>query len=56
MCNIVPVSEAAFQVRQQELAVEGVDGGNVGEDILYHLWREGASARFFCQPSEKHLQ
>lgn len=36
--------------------MEGVDGGNVGEDALDHLWGERASACFFCQPSAKHLE
>lgn len=54
--NIIPAFETIFQVRQQELAVEGVDGGNVGEDIFYHLWWERASTCFLRQLSTKHLE
>lgn len=35
-----PAADAVFQVREQELAVEGVDGGDVGEDISDHLRRK----------------
>lgn len=54
--NIIPAFETIFQVRQQELAVEGVDGRNVGEDIFYHLWWERASICFLHQPRAKHLE
>lgn len=36
--------------------MEGVDGGNVGEDVSDHLRWEGASTGFFRQPSAKHLE
>lgn len=35
-----PFSHAFLQVRKQKLAVEGVDGGDVREDVLHHLHRE----------------
>lgn len=38
----LPFSHAFLQVRQQELAVEGVDGGDVGEDVLHHIHWECA--------------
>lgn len=40
-----PLAHALLQVGQQELAVKGVDGGDVGEDVLHHLHRERA---FIC--------
>lgn len=32
--------EAVLQIRQHELTMEGVDGGNVGENVFYHLGRK----------------
>lgn len=40
-----PFAHAFLQVGQQKLAVKGVDGGDVGEDVLHHLYGERA---FIC--------
>lgn len=35
-----PFSHALLQIREKKLAVEGVNGGDVGEDVLHHVDRE----------------
>lgn len=35
-----PFSHALLQIREQKLTVEGVNGGDVGEDVLHNVDRE----------------
>lgn len=35
-----PFSHAFLQIWKQKLAVKGVDGGDIGEDVLHHIHRE----------------
>lgn len=54
--NNPPVADALLQVGQEELAVEGVDGRHVGEDVFDHLGGERAPASFFCEARAEHLR
>ena len=36
--------------------MEGVDGGDVGEEVPHHLQGEGALGRFFRQTGAEHLR
>ena len=47
---------ALLQVGQEELAVEGVNGGDVGEEVPHHLQGEGALGRLFRQTGAEHLR
>lgn len=50
-----PLSHAFLQVWQQKLAVEGIDGGDIGEDVFHHLHRERAFSCLLHQLGTKHL-
>lgn len=52
---ISPIGHALLQVWQQELAVEGVDGWDVGEDIHHHIYWVCALLTLICQFSTEHL-
>lgn len=51
-----PFSHAFLQVREQELAVEGVDGGDVGENVLHHLHGERSFTCLLHQLGTEHLE
>ena len=44
-----PVIQSPLQLREEELSVELVDGGDVGEDEPDHILREGLAAAGFPQ-------
>lgn len=51
-----PVIHAPLQLGKEELGVETIDGGDVGENELHHVLREGLAAA--CLPQqllEEHL-
>lgn len=50
-----PFPHAFLQIRKQKLAVEGVDGGDVGEDVLHHIQRESAFIRLLHHLGAEHL-
>lgn len=51
-----PVIQAPLQLREEEMRVELVDGGDVGEDQPHHVLGEGpAAAGFSQQLLEEHL-
>ncbi len=45
--NVLPFSHAFFQVRQKELAVEGINGRDVGKDVFHHIHGEHVFSCFF---------
>lgn len=45
-------SDACFQLRQQELVMEAVDGGDVGEDASDDILRDSS----LCELSAKYLR
>lgn len=47
-----PLSQdTQLQLRQEELTMEAVDGGDVGEDACGYLWRDARR----CQLGAEHL-
>lgn len=55
LSTLSPFSHAFLQVWQQKLAVERIDGGDIGEDVLHHLHREHAFSCLLHQLGTKHL-
>lgn len=55
LSTLSPFSHASLQVWQQKLAVEGIDGGDIGEDVLHHLQRERAFSCLVHQLDTKLL-
>lgn len=53
--TLSPFAHAFLQVWQQKLAVEGIDGGDIGEDVLHHFQRERAFSCLLHQRVIKHL-
>lgn len=53
--NVLPFSHAFFQVRQKELAVEGINGRDVGKDFHHHIHGECVFSCLFYQLGIKHL-
>lgn len=53
-CNL-PFPHAFLQSRKQKLAVKGMDGGDVGEDVLHHFHRESAFVRLLHHLSTELL-
>lgn len=51
-----PFTHALLQVGQQKLAVKGVDGGDVGEDVLHHLHWESAFIGLLHQLDAENLK
>lgn len=54
--RVRPVADAFLHVREQKLAVEGVDGGNVGEDVFDDISRKRASISLLSQAQTEHLR
>lgn len=50
-----PLAHPCLQIRQEELAVEGVDRPHVWEDALHHLKRKRPLQRLLWQFTTKHL-
>ncbi len=45
--NVSPFCHAFLQVRQKELAVEGINGRDVGKDVFTHIHWERVFSCFF---------
>lgn len=51
-----PLAHPRLQIRQEELAVEGVNGSHIREDALHHLDRKRPLPSLLCEFGTEHLE